>query len=181
MVLIWWILVLFTLNSEKTALGSLFWADWRGQFLVRARVVSAWLKPKVISSSLTCLTRPWAPQFLECSFVWYHSYVFWIKCFISSFPLMLSCVLESSPVGLLTMSPSTLCPSPHTPNPSLQITVSLAQGYERTSSPKPRFKSYAYTQAAYVSTSDPTRSPFPSQVCQHLLSSSNQKTPFKRT
>ncbi|XP_058515061.1 dystrophin isoform X1 [Ochotona princeps] len=46
---------------------------------------------------------------------------------------------------------------------SQQITVSLAQGYERTSSPKPRFKSYAYTQAAYVSTSDPTRSPFPSQ------------------
>nr|XP_044619137.1 dystrophin [Equus asinus] len=47
---------------------------------------------------------------------------------------------------------------------SQQITVSLAQGYERTpSSPKPRFKSYAYTQAAYVATSDPTRSPFPSQ------------------
>ncbi|XP_006745665.1 dystrophin-like [Leptonychotes weddellii] len=47
---------------------------------------------------------------------------------------------------------------------SQQITVSLAQGYERTpSSPKPRFKSYAYTQAAYVATSDPTRSPLPSQ------------------
>ncbi|XP_062039368.1 dystrophin isoform X13 [Lepus europaeus] len=46
---------------------------------------------------------------------------------------------------------------------SQQITVSLAQGYERTSSPKPRFKSYAYTQAAYVSTSDPIRSPFPPQ------------------
>ncbi|XP_071462851.1 dystrophin isoform X4 [Marmota flaviventris] len=47
---------------------------------------------------------------------------------------------------------------------SQQITVSLAQGYERTSSsPKPRFKSYAYTQAAYVTTSDPSRSPFPSQ------------------
>ncbi|ELK32006.1 Dystrophin [Myotis davidii] len=47
---------------------------------------------------------------------------------------------------------------------SQQITVSLAQGYERTpSSPKPRFKSYAYTQAAYMATSDPTRSPFPSQ------------------
>ncbi|XP_058569873.1 dystrophin isoform X13 [Neofelis nebulosa] len=47
---------------------------------------------------------------------------------------------------------------------SQQITVSLAQGYERTpSSPKPRFKSYAYTQAAYVTTSDPTRSPLPSQ------------------
>ncbi|XP_012612345.1 dystrophin isoform X2 [Microcebus murinus] len=47
---------------------------------------------------------------------------------------------------------------------SQQITVSLAQGYERTpSSPKPRFKSYAYTQAAYVTTSDPTRSPFSSQ------------------
>ncbi|XP_033616290.1 dystrophin isoform X2 [Fukomys damarensis] len=59
---------------------------------------------------------------------------------------------------------------------SQQITVSLAQGYERTmsqgyertmssSSPKPRFKSYAYTQAAYVTTSDPMRSPFP---LQHL-------------
>uniref|UniRef100_A0A671DR93 Dystrophin n=1 Tax=Rhinolophus ferrumequinum TaxID=59479 RepID=A0A671DR93_RHIFE len=47
---------------------------------------------------------------------------------------------------------------------SQQITVSLAQGYERTpSSPKQRFKSYAYAQAAYVTTSDPTRSPFPSQ------------------
>ncbi|XP_073918839.1 dystrophin isoform X10 [Castor canadensis] len=49
---------------------------------------------------------------------------------------------------------------------SQQITVSLAQGYERTSfSPKPRFKSYAYTQAAYVSSSDLSRSPFP---LQHL-------------
>ncbi|XP_006870206.1 PREDICTED: dystrophin-like isoform X2 [Chrysochloris asiatica] len=48
---------------------------------------------------------------------------------------------------------------------SQQITVSLAQGYERsTSSPKPGFKSYAYTQAAYVATSDPTRSPFPPQL-----------------
>ncbi|XP_063098870.1 dystrophin isoform X11 [Cavia porcellus] len=47
---------------------------------------------------------------------------------------------------------------------SQQITVSLAQGYEQTtSSSKPRFKSYAYTQAAYVTTSDPTRSPFPSK------------------
>ncbi|XP_075813326.1 dystrophin isoform X1 [Microtus pennsylvanicus] len=47
---------------------------------------------------------------------------------------------------------------------SQEITVSLAQGYEQTSSsPKPRFKSYAYTQAAYVATSDSTRSPFPSQ------------------
>ncbi|XP_045850502.1 dystrophin isoform X9 [Meles meles] len=47
---------------------------------------------------------------------------------------------------------------------SQQITVSLAQGYERTpSSPKPRFKSYAYTQAAYVTTSEPTRSLLPSQ------------------
>ena len=56
------------------------------------------------------------------------------------------------------------------PNP-LQISVSLAQGCERaSSSPQPRFRSYAYTQAAYVSTSDPTRSPFPPQVCQHLLS-----------
>ncbi|MBZ3883031.1 Dystrophin [Sciurus carolinensis] len=55
---------------------------------------------------------------------------------------------------------------------SQQITVSLAQGYERTSSsPKPRFKSYAYTQAAYVTTSDPTRSPFPSQ---HLEASEDK-------
>ncbi|KAM5221589.1 dystrophin isoform 1-T1 [Ctenodactylus gundi] len=52
---------------------------------------------------------------------------------------------------------------------SQQITVSLAQGYERTSSsPKPRFKSYAYTQAAYVTASDPTRSPFPSQHLETL-------------
>ncbi|XP_021088645.2 dystrophin isoform X3 [Mesocricetus auratus] len=47
---------------------------------------------------------------------------------------------------------------------SQQITVSLAQGYEQTSSsPKPHFKSYAYTQAAYVATSDSSQSPFPSQ------------------
>ncbi|KAL1766528.1 dystrophin isoform X2, partial [Sigmodon hispidus] len=47
---------------------------------------------------------------------------------------------------------------------SQQITVSLAQGYEQSSSsPKPRFKSYAYTQAAYVASSDSSRSPFPSQ------------------
>lgn len=66
------------------------------------------------------------------------------------------------------MSPP-LCPPP--PNSFLQITVSLAQGYERTpSSPKPRFKSYAYSKAAYIATSDPTRSAFPSQVCQLLLS-----------
>ncbi|XP_036030300.1 dystrophin isoform X3 [Onychomys torridus] len=55
---------------------------------------------------------------------------------------------------------------------SQQITVSLAQGYEQTSSsPKPRFKSYAYTQAAYVATSDSTRSPFPSQ---HLEASEDK-------
>nr|XP_042124619.1 dystrophin-like [Peromyscus maniculatus bairdii] len=55
---------------------------------------------------------------------------------------------------------------------SQQITVSLAQGYEQTSSsPKPRFKSYAYTQAAYVATSDSTRSPFPSQ---HLEASQDK-------
>ncbi|XP_060232779.1 dystrophin isoform X6 [Meriones unguiculatus] len=47
---------------------------------------------------------------------------------------------------------------------SQQITVSLAQGYEPTSSsPKPQFKSYAFTQAAYVSASDSTQSPLPSQ------------------
>ncbi|XP_060038717.1 dystrophin isoform X3 [Erinaceus europaeus] len=48
---------------------------------------------------------------------------------------------------------------------SQQITVSLAQGYERApSSPKTHFKSYAYTQAAYVSTSDSARSAFPAQL-----------------
>lgn len=98
---------------------------------------------------------------------------FQIRQFTSLFPfnVCFSSVLKSIPsrVTLLMMSPPPLCPLPS--NPTLQITVSLAQGYERTpSSPKPRFKSYAYTQAAYVTTSDPTRSPLPSQVCQHLLS-----------
>ncbi|XP_042314823.1 dystrophin isoform X12 [Sceloporus undulatus] len=48
---------------------------------------------------------------------------------------------------------------------SQQIKVSVAQGHVRTPSPpsKPRFKSYAYTQAAYVMSPDPKGKMFPPQ------------------
>ncbi|MGH0119574.1 UNVERIFIED_CONTAM: hypothetical protein FKN15_032399 [Acipenser sinensis] len=48
---------------------------------------------------------------------------------------------------------------------SQQITVSVAQGHVRTPSPslKPRYKSYAYTQAAYVMSSDQKRRHFSPQ------------------
>ncbi|XP_034970274.2 dystrophin isoform X7 [Zootoca vivipara] len=48
---------------------------------------------------------------------------------------------------------------------SQQIKVSVAQGHVRTPSPppKPRFKSYAYTQAAYVMSPDPKGKVFPPQ------------------
>lgn len=83
-----------------------------------------------------------------------------IFCFLAAWEAVLPRYLPNFPSSFSLSSPT-----------SLQITVSLAQGYEQTSSsPKPRFKSYAYTQAAYVATSDSTRSPFPSQVCSHLLS-----------
>ncbi|XP_016848209.2 dystrophin isoform X5 [Anolis carolinensis] len=51
---------------------------------------------------------------------------------------------------------------------SQQIKVSVAQGHVRSPSPpsKPRFKSYAYTQAAYVMSPDPKGKMFPPQ--QHL-------------
>ncbi|KAG8137241.1 hypothetical protein E2320_004495, partial [Naja naja] len=46
---------------------------------------------------------------------------------------------------------------------SQQIKVSVAQGHVRTPSPKPRFKSYAYTQTAYVMSSDQKGMMFPPQ------------------
>uniref|UniRef100_A0A803SQ69 Calponin-homology (CH) domain-containing protein n=1 Tax=Anolis carolinensis TaxID=28377 RepID=A0A803SQ69_ANOCA len=48
---------------------------------------------------------------------------------------------------------------------SQQIKVSVAQGHVRSPSPpsKPRFKSYAYTQAAYVMSPDPKGKMFPPQ------------------
>uniref|UniRef100_A0A8C5LYH3 Calponin-homology (CH) domain-containing protein n=1 Tax=Leptobrachium leishanense TaxID=445787 RepID=A0A8C5LYH3_9ANUR len=53
---------------------------------------------------------------------------------------------------------------------SQQITVSLAQGRVHTPSPppKPRFKSYAYTQAAYVMYPDQKRRHFPPQRMEGL-------------
>uniref|UniRef100_A0A671Z322 Dystrophin n=1 Tax=Sparus aurata TaxID=8175 RepID=A0A671Z322_SPAAU len=42
---------------------------------------------------------------------------------------------------------------------SQQITVSVAQGRVRSPSPQPRYKSYAYTQAAYVKSPEQKRSP----------------------
>uniref|UniRef100_A0A7N6AHN4 Dystrophin n=1 Tax=Anabas testudineus TaxID=64144 RepID=A0A7N6AHN4_ANATE len=44
---------------------------------------------------------------------------------------------------------------------SQQITVSVAQGQVRSPSPQPRYKSYAYTQAAYVKSPEQKRSPLP--------------------
>ena len=126
------------------------------------------LFPDYLLSDMTLNT----PQCLECASFKYHLYMFRIAFFSSLFPfdICFSSVLESNSFqGYLCCL--LLLLSVFLPQTLLQITVSLAQGYERTpSSPQPRFKSYAYTQAAYVSTSDPTRSPFPSQVCQHLLS-----------
>lgn len=49
--------------------------------------------------------------------------------------------------------------------PSLsQITVSVAQGRVRSPSPQPRYKSYAYTQAAYVKSPEQKRRRFTDQV-----------------
>uniref|UniRef100_A0A673BFA0 Dystrophin n=1 Tax=Sphaeramia orbicularis TaxID=375764 RepID=A0A673BFA0_9TELE len=47
---------------------------------------------------------------------------------------------------------------------SQQITVSVAQGRVRTPSPQPRYKSYAYTQAAYVKSPEQKRRRFTDQV-----------------
>lgn len=50
-------------------------------------------------------------------------------------------------------------------SPSLsQITVSVAQGRVRSPSPQPRYKSYAYTQAAYVKSPEQKRRRFTDQV-----------------
>uniref|UniRef100_A0A8C0FEI6 Dystrophin n=1 Tax=Bubo bubo TaxID=30461 RepID=A0A8C0FEI6_BUBBB len=48
---------------------------------------------------------------------------------------------------------------------SQEITVSVPQG--PSPSPKPRFKSYAYTQAVYVTPPDQKRRQVPPQVCQY--------------
>lgn len=45
-----------------------------------------------------------------------------------------------------------------------QITVSVAQGRVRSPSPQPRYKSYAYTQAAYVKSPEQKRRRFADQV-----------------
>uniref|UniRef100_A0A3Q3Q3E4 Calponin-homology (CH) domain-containing protein n=1 Tax=Monopterus albus TaxID=43700 RepID=A0A3Q3Q3E4_MONAL len=47
---------------------------------------------------------------------------------------------------------------------SQQITVSVAQGRVRSPSPQPRYKSYAYTQAAYVKSPEQKRRRFTDQV-----------------
>lgn len=100
---------------------------------------------------------------------WSHPFCL-MFCFLEAWKAVLSNYLTPFPSSCSFSSPI-----------SLQITVSLAQGYEQTSSsPKPRFKSYAYTQAAYVATSDSTRSPFPSQVCQHLFSLLQTREIFPR-
>uniref|UniRef100_A0A3Q3EFJ0 Dystrophin n=2 Tax=Kryptolebias marmoratus TaxID=37003 RepID=A0A3Q3EFJ0_KRYMA len=46
---------------------------------------------------------------------------------------------------------------------SQQIMVSVAQGCVRSPSPQPRYKSYAYTQAAYVKSPEPKRRRFTDQ------------------
>lgn len=45
-----------------------------------------------------------------------------------------------------------------------QITVSVAQGRVQSPSPQPRYKSYAYTQAAYVKSPEQKRRRFTDQV-----------------
>lgn len=57
---------------------------------------------------------------------------------------------------------SHLCPLPL---PVLsQITLNVAQGQVRSPSPQPRYKSYAYTQAAYVQSPEQKRRRFTDQV-----------------
>uniref|UniRef100_A0A3Q3EVT6 Calponin-homology (CH) domain-containing protein n=1 Tax=Labrus bergylta TaxID=56723 RepID=A0A3Q3EVT6_9LABR len=51
---------------------------------------------------------------------------------------------------------------------SQQITVSVAQGRVRSPSPQPRYKSYAYTQAAYVKSPEQKRRRFTDQVREEL-------------
>uniref|UniRef100_A0A3P9PHK4 Dystrophin-like n=1 Tax=Poecilia reticulata TaxID=8081 RepID=A0A3P9PHK4_POERE len=51
---------------------------------------------------------------------------------------------------------------------SQQITVSVAQGRVRSPSPQPRYKSYAYTQAAYVKSPEQKRRRFTEQVREEL-------------
>lgn len=51
----------------------------------------------------------------------------------------------------------------YTPHLS-QITVSVAQGRVQSPSPQPRYKSYAYTQAAYVKSPEQKRRRFTEQV-----------------
>uniref|UniRef100_A0A3Q2ECP2 Calponin-homology (CH) domain-containing protein n=1 Tax=Cyprinodon variegatus TaxID=28743 RepID=A0A3Q2ECP2_CYPVA len=53
---------------------------------------------------------------------------------------------------------------------SQQITLSVAQGRVRSPSPQPRYKSYAYTQAAYVKSPEQKRRRFTEQVLTWLLS-----------
>ncbi|XP_070787037.1 dystrophin-like [Enoplosus armatus] len=50
---------------------------------------------------------------------------------------------------------------------SQQITVSVAQGRVRSPSPQPRYKSYAYTQAAYVKSPEQKRRRFTDQSPDH--------------
>lgn len=66
----------------------------------------------------------------------------------------------SSICPLLLLPPS--CPA--SLSLSLQITVSVAQGRVRSPSPPPRYKSYAYTQAAYVKSPEQKRRRFTDQV-----------------
>uniref|UniRef100_A0A671Z337 Dystrophin n=1 Tax=Sparus aurata TaxID=8175 RepID=A0A671Z337_SPAAU len=54
---------------------------------------------------------------------------------------------------------------------SQQITVSVAQGRVRSPSPQPRYKSYAYTQAAYVKSPEQKRRRFTDQVRSTSLES----------
>uniref|UniRef100_M4A1S7 Dystrophin n=1 Tax=Xiphophorus maculatus TaxID=8083 RepID=M4A1S7_XIPMA len=51
---------------------------------------------------------------------------------------------------------------------SQQITVSVAQGRVRSPSPQPRYKSYAYTQAAYVKSPEQKRRRFTEQLQRGL-------------
>ncbi|KAM9828925.1 dystrophin isoform 8-T8 [Syngnathus typhle] len=53
---------------------------------------------------------------------------------------------------------------------SQQITVNVAQGRVRSPSPQARYKSYAYTQAAYVKSPEQKRRRFTDQVLTWLLS-----------
>lgn len=111
--------------------------------------------PPRITVPSTC-TPSSSASFVLC-IIWLHGFaLFFFSCLLPSpglSSLSLSChlFLPVHPSCLFFISLS-------------QITVSVAQGRVRSPSPQPRYKSYAYTQAAYVKSPEQKRRRFTDQV-----------------